>query len=390
MNAIGTRLALYFLLASTVHAQLYLIAGTPNPKGDDTFASALLRVTDEGAVSTVTDLVPQNAATELITVNYDWRKALIDSYEDGGTLTVIDFDKGAVVKKCHGRRAPLMGGIEAWLANSPSVGPAYEGESFALPPKTPSVLAMILDPAVPCDKSFVEVDPTDVRHALASGRAGVAGLAPKDGIPVAISPLPAGVEAGWRRIYFDAPARMTSGFNFAAMEINDSHVAVLMLANTQYQHSTILLRKSDNSWRILPFPTEFSTVRGFGRFIGITEVQPKSDRYPKNPGDNEWPKGRSATGPNRAEWFRGYQISGNHIGILPGRLYVYDTDTEKMYPIITNQADSEILLVDNQIVYYRVNDRIYSATINAGSLGEPTQVAKGEPIRDAHWAFIKH
>ena len=65
-------------------------------------------------------------------------------------------------------------------------------------------------------------------------------------------------------------------------------------------------------------------------------------------------------------------------------------DSEKMYPITTNQADSEVLLVENGVVYYRVSDCLYSAEIRGGEIGAPKLLAKAEEVRDAHWAFIIH
>ncbi|MGA9627512.1 MAG: hypothetical protein WBL65_22310 [Bryobacteraceae bacterium] len=395
-------------LVGAAQAQVYLITGAPNRQGGEPFVSVLLRVENDGTVKSVAELVPKDVWTELITVSYDWRKALIDSYENGGTLTVIDFDKAAVVKKCGGQRSPGMGGIEAWLTNSPTLGPAYEGTSFALRPKVPVVLGMTLDPAVPCEKSFATVDASDIRYAVAHGEAGVADLVPADGPIVAIARLPAaGVVGTWvgRTIDFDyeVPAELCKGVDgFTALVISDSHVVVLKLASTENRRRILLFRKSDKTWRILPAPSEFCMVRGFGRFIGITEVQPNSPRNPRSVGREGWRKGRSAMGPDLAELFREYQLSAPGatvyhpappsavIGVFPGRLNLYDVDSEKMYPITTNQADSEVLLVENGVVYYRVSDCLYSAEIRGGEIGAPKLLAKAEEVRDAHWAFIIH
>ncbi len=71
-----TRLTAVLLLALAVagplQAQLYLIAGTPNPKGTATFISALLRVNDDGTVKSVAELVPEGVATESIAISHDW------------------------------------------------------------------------------------------------------------------------------------------------------------------------------------------------------------------------------------------------------------------------------------------------------------------------------
>ena len=73
---------------------------------------------------------------------------------------------------------------------------------------------------------------------------------------------------------------------------------------------------------------------------------------------------------------------------FPGILFLYDIRTGKKYTIETNQGDSEILLVEEGIMYYRVNDRILKAKIGKESIGEPELVVEGEIVPDIHWAFM--
>jgi hypothetical protein len=75
--------------------------------------------------------------------------------------------------------------------------------------------------------------------------------------------------------------------------------------------------------------------------------------------------------------------------VYPGRLHLYDVNNERVYTIVTNQGDSEILLVEHDVVYYRVSERLYSAPITEKSIGAARLLATAEAIRDAHWAFIK-
>ena len=106
-------------------------------------------------------------------------------------------------------------------------------------------------------------------------------------------------------------------------------------------------------------------------------------------------------GPDLAERFREYQLTAPGsavyhpapptavIGVFPGRVQLYDVETERTYVITTNQADSEILLAENAIVYYRASDRLYSAEIKVDGLGTPRLLAKDDTVGDAHWAFLR-
>jgi hypothetical protein len=59
--------------------------------------------------------------------------------------------------------------------------------------------------------------------------------------------------------------------------------------------------------------------------------------------------------------------------------------------LVAGQGDSEILLVQDETVYYRVFDAIYKAAIIDGkSLGEPELLVKdGQIVPQIHWAFLK-
>jgi hypothetical protein len=107
----------------------------------------------------------------------------------------------------------------------------------------------------------------------------------------------------------------------------------------------------------------------------------------KNPGSDEWRKQEARRGPDLAVRFKSQADRGD---FHPGRLHIYNIDTEKLFTITTNQADSEILFIEDNVVYYRVTNRLYSAPISDSGIGTTTLLATDEAIRDAHWAFIKH
>jgi hypothetical protein len=85
-----------------------------------------------------------------------------------------------------------------------------------------------------------------------------------------------------------------------------------------------------------------------------------------------------------------FESTSDRGEIYPGRLDVYNIDTDKLFTITTNQGDSEILLIEDNTVYYRVSNRLYKAPITDGGIGTAALIATDEAIRDAHWAFIKH
>ncbi len=77
-----------------------------------------------------------------------------------------------------------------------------------------------------------------------------------------------------------------------------------------------------------------------------------------------------------------------------GILYLYNINTNKYieWDALENgehQGDSEIILVQDNTVYYRINDKIYKAPIiNGEKLGEPVLLVTDSRVPDIHWAFL--
>lgn len=74
--------------------------------------------------------------------------------------------------------------------------------------------------------------------------------------------------------------------------------------------------------------------------------------------------------------------------IFPGELILYNALSRAMIKIDTGEADSEVLLVTDGTVFYRVNDALYRCPLNGSALGEPVMLASGKEIVQAHWAFL--
>lgn len=78
----------------------------------------------------------------------------------------------------------------------------------------------------------------------------------------------------------------------------------------------------------------------------------------------------------------------------PGKLFLYHMSSRQYIEWATlengdPQGDSEIILVEDETVYYRINDKIYQAEIvNSKELGESKLLVQDDRVRDIHWAFF--
>jgi hypothetical protein len=227
-------------------------------------------------------------------------------------------------------------------------------------------------------------------NLVMSGRAGVAEVAAQEVLVVT-----ADEDGKFHRILaaddiylgFQLPKSILAEFvePNANVLVNSPQILVVGVSNLKSPNRVLVaLRKRDETWLRIPVRVSgYPLTRGFGRYVATAETQEKTAETPVSAGSQAWPISRRATGPNIAAAFRDSSV------IYPGRLHVYDVERQRNYSIVTNQGDSEVLLVENDTVYYRVSDKVYAADITDQGLTPARLLAASELIRDAHWAFIK-
>lgn len=412
------------LVSTAAHGQLHVIAGAQARDGRS-YALALFRIGDDGSVQSVADLVPRNEGTEFLAMSYELRQALIYG---GATQVVLDLDKAAVVKRCS---APLLKGLSrvpGFVADVPGRGLTFEWTELGGPSVGGRRSGMVMDPGVPCETSFIAVQPMEDRFIVAHGTVaigdihcgtGTAALIDGDG-NLAVGDI-SGDKMPWGfKIPLDLLRGLVSLPTIAAVVINDPQVMVI--APGERPRHYFALRKRDKTWHVINVQAgQWDRLRSFGgRFVAIIEARtkkPTAGGYGDvntlddarreiaegnlSPGIEEW---RTSFGKKNWEELPGcskfgceskygpdtFQSFMNAKDFFPGRLHLFDIETEKMFTINTKQGDSEILLVEGDTVYYRVNDRLYSAPIGDTGVGMPKQIGKDDVIRDVHYAFMTH
>jgi len=79
-----------------------------------------------------------------------------------------------------------------------------------------------------------------------------------------------------------------------------------------------------------------------------------------------------------------------------GVLYIYNIETGKNIEWEAleqgeRQGDSEVLYIEDEMVYYRINDKLYKAKIiNGEKLGKSELIVRDDRIRDVHWLFLAY
>ncbi len=365
-----------FLLAPAVSwCQLHLLAGTPLANGDEQSGAVLLKLS-QGRIQRVSELVSPRIGLFWASVSYDLGKAVFIVGDD--SLMVFDLNQAAIVKRCLEHDEENVGALRRWLVDVPGKGGLLESAISGPDVSASYVRAMDLNPAIPCEQSFFRVPRSDIRYLSAHGNAGVGDVRTFEGWPGAFMD-----ENGNLRhstLHTDAPFGLQVPKDFwrgissgiVAILVNTAAMAVVGFGQDLESLApprVAVFRKRDKVWRLIPVESYGRyPSRAFGHYLAITEARPRRniDGSPVNgspvkdsAGRAEWRRWSSTLGPNIEAVLDGADSA------YTGKLYLYNIDTEQLFSISTKQGDSEILLVENETVYYRISHRLYSAPITS-------------------------
>jgi hypothetical protein len=167
-----------------------------------------------------------------------------------------------------------------------------------------------------------------------------------------------------------------------------------------------VLSKKTGEWRRIPVPFISSLMRGFGSWLAMIETQSSGATFPTGQSTVKREEIKVARESPGAEKRRRQEILPQYRNTPPmtiddlfihahergiyysGELAVMNLDTGVQIKISTGSGDSEVVLVTDEDVYYRVDDTLYRSQIRGASLGAPSVVARGAEIAQVHWAFL--
>ncbi len=167
-----------------------------------------------------------------------------------------------------------------------------------------------------------------------------------------------------------------------------------------------VLNKNSGEWSRVPIPFQSATIRGFGSWLAMIRTQLSGVTLPagqstvrredmrvanESPGAEKrrteeiFPPYRLSPAGTVDDLFNDMHMRGT---FFPGELALLNLDSGVQMKISTGIGDSEVVLVTDDAVYYRVDDVLYRRQITGASLGNPVTVAYGDKIVQVHWAFL--
>jgi hypothetical protein len=179
------------------------------------------------------------------------------------------------------------------------------------------------------------------------------------------------------------------------LAVNNDAIAVLTPFGDSSAGPIDIYNKHTKEWHRALIPWDVTCVRAFGPWIAAMTAETASPLLlPAGPVAKFTPKKTSGPGAlKREEEIILPKLSVEGLFsetslIFPGELVLYNAFSRATIKIKTGEADSEVLLVTDAAVFYRVNDVLYRCPLNGSALGESVVLASGDEIVQAHWAFL--
>src|SRR5205085_11933669 len=153
--------------------------------------------------------------------------------------------------------------------------------------------------------------------------------------------------------------------------------------------------KKSQLWHTEDFEGASSSFRGFGSWIAVNQAEANyvviSGVAQPKPVVKESPgKAQRQKILDPQDWWWDQEPIDALFGsyYFPGIIHIYDVRSARQYGLATGQGDSEVLLVEGNTIYYRVNDTLYRAEIGPTNIQNPIELVRDENVQLAHWAFL--
>lgn len=149
----------------------------------------------------------------------------------------------------------------------------------------------------------------------------------------------------------------------------------------------LIFNSAGDRWQIITVPGSAPRVKMIDGWILGTAVSDSKGRV--SPGlERRELQQRDAINPQRRSSRLPTEFVFRENGrYAPGVLFAIHVGSGRYYEIGTGQGDSELLLVWEDVAYYRVNDSLFAASLKNGRVGEAKLLVKEDAISDVHWAF---
>ncbi len=147
---------------------------------------------------------------------------------------------------------------------------------------------------------------------------------------------------------------------------------------------TFIYDRKLNSWKHLDIPSNSPRTRIFG-FWMVTTVENWKPDNADNPGRTNERNFATTLLPNVREEYSVLEGANNYI---PGTLILDNLESGKRAVLQTNQEDSEVLMIQQDLILYRINDEIFEGQIVGEKVINASLLVKDADVPEIHWTFM--
>jgi hypothetical protein len=384
-------------------ARLYLVSGTPNKHGPDSYPVTLYSVDDEKKLDSVREVVRQEDGVHSA---YAYGDAIFFLYPHTvpTSVAILHTDDPNYTDNVVFSSTGLMGAYGA-LGEPPGIGLELLISWLATPiepgtpiPAHPDVAqAAISSRSITgrkrsqfndwADYGYLRFQgepggpsPSTAQQAVAQGgrltlrhfdhAAAVDGLPPVQKNLLAGTPL--FIVAATDQYLLFCTTRTASDSDVESGNLGSSMKI--------YVHD-----RTSNRWGTIQAEGNSPTLRLFDHWLAeiVANWSPNHGPNPGRENERTWDEKTDRLPPVQ----RLYEQFGRQEYARPGILGLQNLADGRKIRIETDQEDSEILWAADNSVLYRVNDGIYQAKIVGDKLRDATLIVKDEDVPEVHWVF---
>ena len=188
----------------------------------------------------------------------------------------------------------------------------------------------------------------------------------------------------------------TAAWGGGGLCLNTDDIMMLFFSETTKRDDDFVIKtfriwdKRKNEWSKMSIITDDVAFEYHDEYImGNYFVSTRNGKILKRKNEGYWTKPMTKYGPNYAPaWNYKSEWQDQKAPYSEGDLFLYHVESQNMIQWNTGHGDSEILMLKDECVYYRVYDKIFKASIiNHKELGEPELVIQNALVGDVHWMF---
>lgn len=379
-------------------SELYLLSGFPVGNSDVQVPTRLYRVSDgTRELKKVTELFPQTENTEFIRAFHDKRLLVAAApHFRPQRIVVIRMDSPCRPVSVNMKGSDFLS-TSSYVLDIPQRGMYLAQVGYSVEETVHQLAVFNL-----MTGQEEKMDPSVLKYAL---QPGLSGVGHEDNYLMDVFVDPRGFvrkswmdAAGKHLIDFDWPAlpyaaqpeKKTGRWPINGIEqtmgtatwtAGSDYFELLAIRGVENRSGGTayeLLDRSKETWRELPIPgIESLRLKPFGPWLAGVPLGEKRQRLPQETVDRI-----------KAEKREKDIAFSNLLAANPKpELFLYNSQTDRQYTIETGDIESEVVLIENETVYYRVKDRLYRASVRDGRVGPPELVAQDPALADVYWAF---